>query len=269
MAWTTPRTWVAGELVTASMLNTHIRDNLNALAPSPTVITTTGTQTALAIPSGRGDLVIFANNPTLLTVQGITAGFDGQRLTILSIGAGQVDFAHQNGSATAANRLINFATVGLTSLAAGSGVATYVYDANPTAQRWRLDKHEQGAWISPAFSAGDFTSNTGSWAVGSGDVVSYAYRLSGRTLTVVVTLQTTTVSGSPVALQVKVPGGFTSAKEMTAVHRYIDNGTPGLGLLDVAAAGTNLLFYHTDSTVTWANATNATNVVATITFEVQ
>ena len=27
MAWTTPRTWSAGELVTASMMNTHIRDN--------------------------------------------------------------------------------------------------------------------------------------------------------------------------------------------------------------------------------------------------
>lgn len=31
MAWTTPRTWVAGELVTAAMLNTHLRDDLNAV----------------------------------------------------------------------------------------------------------------------------------------------------------------------------------------------------------------------------------------------
>ena len=31
MAFTSPRTWVAGELVTASLLNTHLRDNLNAL----------------------------------------------------------------------------------------------------------------------------------------------------------------------------------------------------------------------------------------------
>src|SRR5262245_46252801 len=28
MVWTTPRTWTVGELVTESMLNTHIRDNL-------------------------------------------------------------------------------------------------------------------------------------------------------------------------------------------------------------------------------------------------
>ena len=31
MAWTTPRTWVAGEVVTASQLNAHVRDNLNFL----------------------------------------------------------------------------------------------------------------------------------------------------------------------------------------------------------------------------------------------
>lgn len=31
MAWTTPRTWQAGETVTSSMLNAHIRDNLNYL----------------------------------------------------------------------------------------------------------------------------------------------------------------------------------------------------------------------------------------------
>jgi hypothetical protein len=30
-AWTTPRTWVASELVTATMMNAHIRDNENAL----------------------------------------------------------------------------------------------------------------------------------------------------------------------------------------------------------------------------------------------
>lgn len=28
MAWTAPRTWIVGEIVTATMLNTHLRDNL-------------------------------------------------------------------------------------------------------------------------------------------------------------------------------------------------------------------------------------------------
>jgi hypothetical protein len=31
MAWTTPRTWVTSEVVSATHMNTHVRDNLNAL----------------------------------------------------------------------------------------------------------------------------------------------------------------------------------------------------------------------------------------------
>lgn len=34
MAWTSPRTWVAGETVTAAIMNTHVRDNLTALFPA-------------------------------------------------------------------------------------------------------------------------------------------------------------------------------------------------------------------------------------------
>lgn len=32
MAWTSPRTWVVSEIVTAALMNTHVRDNLNALS---------------------------------------------------------------------------------------------------------------------------------------------------------------------------------------------------------------------------------------------
>ena len=34
MAWTAPRTWVAGEVLTAALLNTHVRDNENVLKAS-------------------------------------------------------------------------------------------------------------------------------------------------------------------------------------------------------------------------------------------
>lgn len=40
MAWTAPRTWTTGELVTASMMNTHVRDNL--LATEAATVTTAG-----------------------------------------------------------------------------------------------------------------------------------------------------------------------------------------------------------------------------------
>ena len=31
MAWTSPRTWTAGELISKAIMDTHVRDNLNAL----------------------------------------------------------------------------------------------------------------------------------------------------------------------------------------------------------------------------------------------
>ena len=34
MAWTAPRTWVSTEVVTASQMNTHVRDNFNETAPA-------------------------------------------------------------------------------------------------------------------------------------------------------------------------------------------------------------------------------------------
>ncbi len=35
MGWTTPKTWVPGEVLSASDFNTHLRDNLNALLTRP------------------------------------------------------------------------------------------------------------------------------------------------------------------------------------------------------------------------------------------
>lgn len=52
MAWTTPRTWVTSEIVTASHMNTHVRDNFNESAPAKATsgsgfIVTTGANTIL------------------------------------------------------------------------------------------------------------------------------------------------------------------------------------------------------------------------------
>jgi hypothetical protein len=50
MAWTAPRTWVTGEVVTAALLNTHVRDNQIDLdrrtAPVGAVVATSQTTTA-------------------------------------------------------------------------------------------------------------------------------------------------------------------------------------------------------------------------------
>jgi len=61
MAWTSPRTWVAGETVTASLLNTHIKDNLKAIGDGWTSWSTSWT-------SGSGGTVISIGNGTLTSV---------------------------------------------------------------------------------------------------------------------------------------------------------------------------------------------------------
>ncbi len=74
MTWTTPKTWAVDELVTASMLNTHLRDNLTALKTPPSAhyevdessdYTTTstsfedvdGTNLSLTITTNGGDVM--------------------------------------------------------------------------------------------------------------------------------------------------------------------------------------------------------------------
>lgn len=235
-------------------------------------ITTTGTQTQLALPSGSGNLTIFANNASALTVQGIAAGLDGQLLTIYSIGAGQVNLVHQSGSATAADRLINYATSGNTPLAAGSGSAVFRYDA--TAARWRMLAHEQGAWITPTFAAGDYTAEGGgSWTVGSGDVLGQAYWLKGRTLTVAYTIDTMSVATTATVLVIGngAWGGFTAAKLVESVMTYQDGagGNETFGRLYVLAAGTGIKLTRGVGSATWSASINQATTRGQLTFEVQ
>jgi hypothetical protein len=53
MAWTAPRTWVAGETVTAAHLNTHVRDNLKAIGDPWTSFTVNTVNLPLTSSSGK------------------------------------------------------------------------------------------------------------------------------------------------------------------------------------------------------------------------
>lgn len=170
-----------GTLTTGTIINnawkSELYDQIDASTGSVVQTTTsTGTQNNFALTTGAG--VLRCNNATLLTITGLSAGYDGQRLVILSVGAGQVDLSHQAAGSTATNRLINFATVGVTSLAAGVGTAILSYDT--TTGRWRLVHHEQGAWIAftPVLGGSGGTSGQ-TYTTQSG-----AYLLRGRTLAV-------------------------------------------------------------------------------------
>lgn len=239
-----------------------------AFGPIKQTTVSTGTVNDFALTAGTS--VLRCNNATLLTITGITAGFDGQVLIVESIGAGQVDLSHQAAGSTAANRLINFATSGATSLAAGVGTAVFEYDASTA--RWRLVAHEQGAWIVPTFAAGNYTANgLMTWTLAAGDVTTQAYYLRGRMLTVAFYLQTTTVGGTVnTTLQIGngAWGSFTATRAMLALSLYNDNGAGNTqGRVETTASGTNIIILKNAAT-NFTLSTDLTNVFGELSFEV-
>jgi hypothetical protein len=128
-----------------------------------------------------------------------------------------------------------------------------------------------GEWTSVAFAGGNFTaSGSMTWTVDSGDQVTYAYKLVGKSLTVAVWLATTTVGGTlSTQLNVAIPGGFVSAKAMSgATGAVLDNGAGVPGVVSVAAGGTVLVVQRADL-ANFTAATNNTQVRFTFEFEIQ
>ena len=68
MAWTTPRTWTTGEIVTAALLNTNLRDNLNVTAPA--VMTAQGDLLYASAANAPARLAKDANSTRSLTNTG-------------------------------------------------------------------------------------------------------------------------------------------------------------------------------------------------------
>ena len=65
MTWATPRTWVAGETITAAKLNT-IRDNLNETAPAAVtaagdILVADGTNSLKVLPLGTASYFLKVN----------------------------------------------------------------------------------------------------------------------------------------------------------------------------------------------------------------
>lgn len=157
--------------------------------PAAVVQTTTATGTQNDFALTTACVLLRCNNATLLTLTGWISGRDGQLLMVESIGAGQVDFSHQAAGSVAANRLINPVTGIVTSLAAGTGRATFVYDG--ASARWRLRTHEQGAPIAYTVVWTGAATNP---AIGNG-TLSGTYVLRGtQLLSVIQTIMGTTTT---------------------------------------------------------------------------
>jgi len=231
--------------------------------------TSTGTQNAWA-PGITGNTFIDWTGAGDLTLNGIdNAGVIlGTVVVIRCNGSSKILANHASGSAAAGEQLVNYVSSGATPVA-NTGYAVYVYASSGGTNYWQLIGHEQGAWITPTFSAGDFSSDTGSWTVASEDVSTMAYRLSGRMLTVAYTLATTTVGGTPSLLVINGGqiGGFTHTKSI--VNPSIVNDNAGGNVLGYAQTiATSTAIFLSEAVGPWATSNNATYLSGELTFEV-
>jgi hypothetical protein len=109
MSWVAPRTWTTGEIVTAAVMNTHVRDNF--------------LQTAPAVASAAGDIfVATAAN----AIKALTKGTALQYLRTNS-GATDLEWATANFFKTDTTNTANFLTTG------GVGAWKRVYYASAIA----------------------------------------------------------------------------------------------------------------------------------------
>jgi hypothetical protein len=238
---------------TKNIVKTVVLDPIDAalalLTPAPAAPQTTtlvGTQNNFGLAAGVTTLR--CNNATDLTITGIGAGTDGQRLRVLAVGAGHVYLSPQAAGSTAANRLLNPCTSASTPLAAGVGVAEYQYDA--TTARWRLVLHDQGAAVpyTPTW-----TGQTTNPTLGNGTVTG-SYLLFGRVMDVFVQLvigSTTTLGTGQWLFSLPIPlsgtattgtgfvtsgGGATNNPILTPITAFVHASGDMTGLLTASAA---------------------------------
>ena len=152
----------------------------------------------------------------------------------------------------------------LARLAKGAAGQVATMNAGATAPGW-----EGGAWVSPSYSAGNFTAGGSmTWTVDIGDITTYAYQIIGKTMTVVFFITATTVAGTPaINLIIAVPASKVATKTISNTLYYSDNGTIGAGLVSITAAGTSINLYKSGFS-NWTGATNTTAVYGELTFEI-
>jgi hypothetical protein len=110
-SWTAPRSWTTGELVTAAMLNTHLRDNL--LETAPAKVTTAGD---LLYGTGANALARLAiGSSALLGISGgLPAWTAGPSVVSLTVIAGPLAVGSSPADAGGIVRLPNGVTQGIT-----------------------------------------------------------------------------------------------------------------------------------------------------------
>jgi len=114
-----------------------------------------------------------------------------------------------------------------------------------------------GEWTAVAYSAGNFTvtSGGGTWTVDSGDQAFYSYTVIGKTMTLDVVLNATSITGSVSQIGVAIPGGFTCPGQAWGTSFLYDNSSSVFVPAAAFMVSTKVLIQKGDGT----NFTASTN----------
>lgn len=147
----------------------------------------------------------------------------------------------------------NIAYVGGTYMEAGLGF------------RERSRTFNIGDFTTPSFSAGNFTSNSGTWTVAA--QTTYEYTVIGHKLTLNFFIDGTAASAGS-ELRIAIPGGFTAGKRTEVPIHIFQNATYafGVGVVQVADA---FIRCYKDATISGSWTNGAAGVYGQIEFEIQ
>jgi len=264
---------LVGSVWNKNQIKTVLLDPIDAalVQASRTVqrISPTGTMHDVALTVPGVDTLLLCGNGSLLTLDGIAGGVDGQQVTLIST-ATSITLGNNQGS-TAGNRFYNVATSGPTPLGP-LGSATYQYDAGLGG--WRLVAHVQGPGLDVAFGAGNFTASAGgSWTVTAGQVVTNRVSLIGTMLHWTVYLGATTIGGTPPAqLLITIPYGFRAASTFGGIIRggqINDAGGQVEAIIGTASgAGSTTITIQKNNNAAWAIGTSPAMLFSLV-FEIQ
>lgn len=213
-----------------------------------------------------GAAAIFFSNASLINVNGLKAGTDGQVVHIYALGTGEVDLVHNSGNAFSPTKLSNRVTSGVTPLAAGVGGAIYQFDGS--ANVWRLLVAEQGDYIDIPFNAGNFTANNAmTWTVVLANQITYCYYLKDRRLQVIAYIDSTTVGGTlDSQLRIATPS-YTISRKVQGLALGFDNGT-GIPTYNRLTPGTSYIEIGKSDSTNWSASTTNTFVRAHVEYGV-
>jgi hypothetical protein len=127
-----------------------------------------------------------------------------------------------------------------------------------------------GEWTAVAYAAGNFTAPAGmTWTVDAADQITYSYSLVGKTMFLVVYLDSTTIVCGPCAaiVNIAIPGGFTSASKTQSSALMFDNGVARAAYNRVVAGG-SVVEVGIDGSTLYTAAANNTFIRVFIMFEV-